>query len=89
MRCNELSGFLDMLPLGITLSELALVEGGGTHTWILKYLWPGIDLVQVAPRRLLIYEVQVVGELFESNLSGELCQRTIGRVEIVFAGGRM
>ena len=78
-----------MLSVGITLTKLALVEGGRTHTWIVKYLWPGIDLVQVAPRRLLSYEIQVIGELFKNNMSGELCQRTIDCVKVVFVGVRM
>ena len=60
MRCNELRGLFDMLPFGVALTKLALVKGGGTHTRIIEYLRPWMDLVQVASCGLLIDELKVL-----------------------------
>ena len=73
VRCNKLGGLLHRLPLGVPLTKLTLIKCGGTHARILEYLWPRMDLVQVASCRLLVDEIEVVSELFEGNLSSKFC----------------
>ena len=89
MRCNELSGFLNMLSVGVSLAKLALIEFGGTHTWVIKNLWPGLNSVEVAAGWLFVNEVQIIGKLFVGDLSGELCQRTIDGGKVAFIGLRV
>ena len=89
VRCMECSGLLDMLPMGIALAQLALVKAGGYNTWVSEHLRPRFDTVHAAAAWLLIHEVQAVGKLLQSNMSGKLCQRAVHCVEVMVVGLRM
>ena len=84
-----MGGLVDMLALRVALTKLALVEDSGAHTRIFEYPWPGFNFVEVAACWLFVNEVQLVGKLFESDLSGELCQGTVDGGQVAFIGLRI
>ena len=55
------------------MAKLALIENGGFDTWMIKDPRPRLDGVESAADWLFVNEVQLVGKLFCSHLSSELC----------------